>query len=189
MPKAAKKYRLQACRREWEKESWARGWLKVSTLGPEKAFCELCNKNLSAGKSELMQHTKTALHIKNASQLTRNCRMDNWVNSSSTCTKTESNAVALIARQNISLKFMDHLVPMLKHVASDSKSIKDMTCGRTKATYLLTECLGVSAHEALLQELKEAKGFSILCDKATDIIMNKIFCINVRYIHDEVPKS
>ena len=28
----------------------------------------------------------------------------------------------------------------------------------------------------------QARGISILCDKATDITMNKIFCVNVRFL-------
>ena len=60
-----------------------------------------------------------------------------------------------------------------------------MKCNRTRGTYLLTECLSVDARERLVNAMKAAKGFSILCDKATDITMNKTFCVNVRFIDSE----
>ena len=84
---------------------------------------------------------------------------------------------------------MDYLIPTLKHVASDSKVILDMTCGQTKTTYLLTKCLAVNPHEALTEELKEAKGFSFICDKASNMAMNRIFCINVRYLSHVAAKT
>eukprot|EP00794_Sanderia_malayensis_P006444 gene6444-7174_t len=33
--------------------------------------------------------------------------------------------------------------------------------------------------------MKSSRGFSILCDKATDLTMNKTFCVNVRYVNDK----
>ncbi|CAM1331742.1 Uncharacterised protein r2_g4065 [Pycnogonum litorale] len=97
--------------------------------------------------------------------------------------KAELNVVALIARKNISFNFLDSLVSTLHGIANDSKAIKGMSCNRTKGTYLLTECLAVYAHEMLVADLKKARGFSILCEKATDITMNKVFCVNVRFLN------
>ncbi|CAK8681372.1 unnamed protein product [Clavelina lepadiformis] len=193
MPKEVRsknsRFRSQSYRKEWEKENWAQGWLKVSSQGASKAFCQFCDKTFLAGKSELMRHAKTAQHCQNAAQVLGSTSMEQYVTSSQGCIKAELNTVALIARRNISFNFMSYMVPTLKHIASDSKAIKDMTSGRTKTTYLLTECLAVDAHERLIQELQEAKGFSILCDKASDISMNKIFCINVRYLYNGSPRT
>ncbi|KAK3756374.1 hypothetical protein RRG08_038863 [Elysia crispata] len=60
--KSAKgKYRIQRYRKEWEKESWAAGWLTMKS--PMKAHCLVCDKDLTAGKSELVGHAKGARHI------------------------------------------------------------------------------------------------------------------------------
>ena len=40
------------------------------------------------------------------------------------------------------------------------------------------------AHELLVADLKKARRFSTLCDKATDITMNKVFCVNVRFLDE-----
>ena len=65
--------------------------------------------------------------------------------------KAELNVVALIVRKNVSFTFLDSLLETLHGVANDSKAIQDMTCNRTKGTYLLTECLGVYSHETLVE--------------------------------------
>ncbi|CAK8686675.1 unnamed protein product [Clavelina lepadiformis] len=142
------RFRSQSYRKEWEKENWAQGWLKVLSQGASKAFCQFCDKNILAGKSELMRHAKTAQHCQNAAQVLGSTSMEQYVTSSQGCIKAELNTVALIARRNISFNFMSYMVPTLKHIASDSKAIKDMTSGLTKTTYLLTECLAVDAHES-----------------------------------------
>ena len=54
-----------------------------------------------------------------------------------------------------------------------------MSCNRTKG-YLLKKCLPPYAHQKLVAEIKK-NGFSVLCDKATDITINKIFRVSVRY--------
>ncbi|GFO45702.1 delta-aminolevulinic acid dehydratase, partial [Plakobranchus ocellatus] len=58
------KYRVQRYRKEWEKESWAAGWLTMKS--PIKAHCLVCDKDLTAGKSELVGHAKGARHIRKA---------------------------------------------------------------------------------------------------------------------------
>ena len=52
---------------------------------------------------------------------------------------------------------MDYLIPTIKHVASNSKVIQDMICGRAKTIHLQTECLAVNAHETLTKKSKKPK--------------------------------
>ena len=77
LPKAEKSYRSQKYREEWEKESWAMGWLTVGK--GEKAHCKVCDKELVAGKSELIGHTKTSSHIRLAKQVQSNHLMPSYV--------------------------------------------------------------------------------------------------------------
>ena len=59
MPEAGeKKYRVQMYRKDWKKEEWARGLLSASENLSAKACCYVCNKDLVAGKSELIGRTK-----------------------------------------------------------------------------------------------------------------------------------
>ena len=52
MPKEKdKKYQTQNYRKEWEKETWAKGWLSRSKHQEGKAYCVLCDKVLVSEKS------------------------------------------------------------------------------------------------------------------------------------------
>ena len=71
MPKEnGKKYRVQGYRKEWERESWARGWLSSAKHHEGKAYCLLCDKVLAPGKSELIGHSKTTTHVKRSKTVT-----------------------------------------------------------------------------------------------------------------------
>ncbi|GFR79891.1 delta-aminolevulinic acid dehydratase [Elysia marginata] len=77
--KAAKgKYRVQRYRKEWEKESWAAGWLTMKS--PMKAHCLVCDKDLTAGKSELVGHAKGTRHIIKAQNRAHNAPVTNTTN-------------------------------------------------------------------------------------------------------------
>lgn len=51
----------------WLRSSIFKGWLQ-SVDNNKKAFCTACNKVLVCGKSELIRHSRTQLHIKNTSR-------------------------------------------------------------------------------------------------------------------------
>ena len=184
MPKdqSEKNYRTQQYRPVWEVEAWAKGWLERSKENPIKARCKLCKKDLVPGKSELQKHTKTTDHIKNTKAVQSSSSLINFVSVTSDAqVKAELNIVAMITRNNISLRFSDALLSTVKHCFPDSKIAHNITCGRTKTTYLLTECLFTSAHSRLVDEMSKSDGFSILCDKATEITLKKVYCVNVRF--------
>lgn len=187
MPKESeRKYRAQSYRKEWERESWAKGWLSVSKGSMSKAQCKLCQKDLACGKSELTAHARTSAHVRLAKNVEENHSIASYYEGNNTVTvRAELNMVALVARRNIPFSFTDHLLSTLNFACKDSNTIRKMSCNRTKTTYLMTECLSVYAHEKLVSDILNAQGVSILCDKATDISMNKTFCINVRFIKDD----
>jgi hypothetical protein len=71
-----------------------------------KAYCSLCDKVLVPGKSELIGHTKTGLHIKCSKTAEENHPMTSFANVTNNSTvKAELNVAALIARKNISFNF------------------------------------------------------------------------------------
>jgi len=187
MPKEKEtKYRAQKYRKEWEKEHWARDWLTLSKNHNGKAYCNVCSKDLAVGNSELISHTKSAQHIRNMKTVETTRPVTEFIAVSSySRIKAELNTVALVARKTLSFQFLDQLMETLHFVANDSKAINGMTCNATKGTYLMTECLATSAHESIVGKMKNGRGFSILCDKATDITMENIFCINVCFLDED----
>lgn len=188
MPKVKEKsYRSQMYKSEWEKEQWASGWLKRGKT-PDKAYCTVCDKQLVCGKSELVKHSEVNAHVAASKQVASSRSLSTlFVDTAGRSTRVcaELNSVALVARKNIALNFLDAYMETLRFISSDSQHLKSMSCNRTKGTYLLTECLSVRAHDDLVSDLKKSSGFSVLCDKATDITMTKIFCVTVRYANSE----
>ena len=90
------------------KEDWAKGWLCSSKYNPTKAFCSLCSKYLVPGKSELIGHSKAQLHLRNAKTVKVPQPMTALVTSNeSAVMKAELNAVALVARKNVSFNFLN----------------------------------------------------------------------------------
>ena len=145
----------------------------------------LCNKVLAPGKSELIGHLKTMTHVKRSKTVKETGSMTSFIQvRDPSIIKAELNVVALIARKYISLNFLDSLVETLHGTANDSKAVKNMTCNHTKGTYLLTKCLAQYAHDKLISGVKKARGFSILCDKATDINRNEVFCVNGCFLEE-----
>ncbi|XP_064086979.1 pyrroline-5-carboxylate reductase 3-like isoform X5 [Macrobrachium nipponense] len=56
-----KGYRGQRYRKDWEMEIWAQGWL-TRGRSDYKAYCRACDKELTAGKSELLKHAASDTH-------------------------------------------------------------------------------------------------------------------------------
>ena len=167
--KTTSKARKQLYRKEWESQTWASGWLGESRRGTDKAHCMVCDKHYSAGKSDLEKHYKSQQHITNMKARRGTTSIAAALFSSDPVIKAELNLVALVARENLSFNLMNSLEKTVKYVADDSKAVKGMSCKRTKCTYLLTECLGPYTHTALVEELKRAGRFTILCDKSTTL--------------------
>ena len=76
---------------------------------------------------------------------------------------------------------MDHLVPMLKDTLPDSKILNDMNLGRTKCTNIIKNCLAKTETQELVANLQRCK-FSILVDESTDLGLNKVMCVLVKFI-------
>jgi len=51
----------QRYRKAWQRIPECRGWLRMGTT-PERAHCSVCNKELTAGKSELLKHSSGKRH-------------------------------------------------------------------------------------------------------------------------------
>lgn len=88
----------------------------------------MCDKELVAGKSELIGHTKSSSHIRLAKQVQSNQLMTSFVESKDESRiKAELNVVVMIARHFFSFNCLDAMINTFHFVADDSKAIKSMT--------------------------------------------------------------
>ncbi|KZC14406.1 hypothetical protein WN55_06870 [Dufourea novaeangliae] len=116
----------------WLKNNIFKDWLKSDNN--KKAFCTACNKVLACGKSELIRHSRTQLHIKNTSKscditpsvllpkVDSNSDLDH-VNKVKTA---EIKLAAFYAEHNIAFQTINHMVPLLKETCSDPQVLEQL---------------------------------------------------------------
>lgn len=162
----------------------------------EKALCTACNKVLLCGKSDLIKHSKTKLHVKNINESRNvassallpklNCNIKNEDHVKKVKT-AEIKLATFYAEHNIAFQTVDHLVPLLKETCSDPQVVHDLKLSRKKCSQIIKNVLGKRESEKLITNLKNQK-FSILVDESTTISNDKLLCILVKYISLENKK-
>lgn len=95
--------------------------------------------------------------------------------------KTEILLAGFIAEQQVPFKQVDHLVDVLKNMSPNSKIAESMTLKRSKASYIMQECIAYKEREDLTDICKKQK-LSELTDKSTDISAVHILTAVVRFI-------
>ncbi|KAB0790621.1 hypothetical protein PPYR_14935 [Photinus pyralis] len=182
-PPKKKKYtkRVQKYRSMWEKT--------LKWLTPEedntKAFCKVCNVSLKAELHVLKLHDACQRHKQNLSAKKAQPFIEKFTLPIPTIIRNdvkvaEIKLAGFFAEHNVPFTLVDHLVPLLKEIAPDSRTLSDMQLGRTKLTALVKNVIGLEHKNDLIQTLKMSK-FSILTDESTDISCQKTACIVVRY--------
>ena len=68
LSKDEKTWRQKGFVTTWMDIDCFKGWLSIVPSDKSKAFCKACNKELNAGKSDLLKHAKTELHIRNVNK-------------------------------------------------------------------------------------------------------------------------
>lgn len=177
-------------------------WLEINefknwlTLHPDnkKAYCTVCDKVLTCGKSELYKHAGGTRHIKNIHD--RKFVNNNRENSSAllpTASNIENmdhinkvksaeiRLAALFAEHNVAFRVAEHMVPLIKDICSNPLIVKDLTLSKVKCAQIVKNILSKRETEKTITNLKSQK-FSILIDETTDISNKKLFCILVKYV-------
>ncbi|RLU25331.1 hypothetical protein DMN91_001487 [Ooceraea biroi] len=182
-----KKSKRKVFKNSWLSIDILKKWL-TSHEDNEKALCTACNKVLLCGKSDLIRHSRTKLHIKNISEglhitpsasLSKpNIKDEDHVKKVKTA---EIKLAAFYAEHNIAFQTLDHMVPLLKDICSDPQVVNDLKLSRRKCTAIIKNVLGKRESHKLITNLKTQK-FSILIDESTNITNNKLLCILVKYI-------
>lgn len=86
-----------------------------------------------------------------------------------------------ITEHNISLRFSDHLVKLVKTLAPESEVLKNVSCNRTKATSIVKNVVGKYGFEIFVAKMK-TQYFSIIIDESTDKSSVKHLAIIVRMV-------
>lgn len=101
------------------------------------------------GKKDVQRHNKSATHIKFASALNKQPKLNFFQSQDDKVIKSEVKFTHLLVQQNIPLAFADHLNRAIPQNFPDSKIAQNYSCARTKTSCILngalapfyTECL------------------------------------------------
>lgn len=89
-----------------------------------------------------------------------------------------------MAEHNLAFTITDHLVKLMSAICYDSKVVKGLTCGRTKANGIVRNVIGAENFEVVCDNLRKKK-FSLIVDESTDLSSLKHLCLVVRYVNDD----
>lgn len=97
--------------------------------------------------------------------------------------EAEIKLSAFLAHHNVAFQVVEHLVPVLTDCFPDSSILKNVKLGRTKVTHVIKNVICKKETKDLVSILQKTH-FSILLYKRTDIAVNKLLCINVKFVND-----
>lgn len=177
----------QKFKREWLEKPQFKGWLREHISNEHLCHCAPCDCDLRCGKSELQKHLVTEKHKKNVAKMAGVVSVGKFFQKKTIHSKKVSEAEielsAFFAHHNVAFQVIEHLVPVLKDCFADSEVLKDIKLGRTKTTNIFKNVIAKKETEKLSAILKN-RHFSILVDESTDISVNKLLCIGVKYVND-----
>lgn len=170
-------------------------WCSAEKFKPNFGYCTWCKKSISvanSGKSALLAHAKTDIHLKHRKSISGSSSLSGFVKTinsdvSQKVSKAEIQASLAIAEHNIPLTFADCYDELVKSSFEDSKIANEYHCKRTKSTYILTDGLLPCIHEETVNDLKSNK-FSLLIDESNKKYGITYLNLLVKYFDEKVGK-
>ncbi|XP_071563175.1 uncharacterized protein [Temnothorax nylanderi] len=122
------KIRVFNYNRNWEKESWAQGWLTKAEYNrndPNQAYCKVCFKTLRAQANDLRKHSTVPSH--DAAMKNVNINMQKTIVSMCNVQhkkdeKVRDLKIAAFIASHTSIRDIDHLSNILKSLYPDFKN-------------------------------------------------------------------
>lgn len=163
---------------------WTKEWPFIrSAPGKESFFtCTVCKKEVSCahqGKKDVQRHNESATHIKFASALNKQPKLNFFQSQDDKVIKSEVKFTHLLVQQNIPLAFADHLNRAIPQNFPDSKIAQNYSCARTKTSCILNGALAPFYTECLVNRMRN-NFYSIATDASNDSGLDKMNPITVR---------
>ena len=168
-------------RKEWENRY---KWLQKANDGSENGWCKLCRKCMQPRNSTLADHEKSAQHQANVSsinqvsqlkigQFYKRARVDSSV-------KEAELQLAACMACHCSIAPIDHISAVVS-AHGEGSPLADLRLHRTKCSALITKVIAPALKEDLKEDLSGCK-YSLLIDESTDVSVNKLLVILIRYV-------
>lgn len=133
-----------------------------------------CDVKVTHGKGDLIKHAETAKHKKSCQSSTGQRDIlamfkgkDKGENIEAMVKQADLRISGFIAEHNLPFKLMEHLPDLLRSTCSDSAIAKKIRCGPTKVKSIITNVMGVSERQRIVELMKNNK-FSLIADESTD---------------------
>lgn len=151
------------------------------------AYCNACSKKLTARRFHLIRHESNEIHVKMAKIMQQTPKIQNALVKSANAEAAEEKLVMFAVEHNIAFRSMDHLVALVKSLATTlpQKELQTISCARTKATSIVRDRFGPLQQQNIAAVLKNCH-FSILLDETTDVSSRKCLAVVVRYFHKKL---
>lgn len=175
MPKWGK-YK-KSYRKEWESDQSLKTWITPVVGDDTKAFCKYCQSEIRAQLNDLKEHTNTKKHKSRCAPSIKTFTVS--AGAAGQCPikddqkRREIRIAAYIACHS-SINAVDDLSDILK----DEMGTFQMH--RTKCTAIIKSVLAPHFREELVEDIGESP-YSLYLDESTDISVNKLLCICVKY--------
>jgi hypothetical protein len=171
----------------WEKDPKLKGWLAPVRKSPYKAYCKICEKELTAGLSELKKH-ETSNHHQDKQKAVKNTRSIADMVVTDTVQEqvkiAEIKLATFVAEHNLPFAVMDHLSDLVKELFPDSTIASKIKCKHTKTRCIVKNVLARRFKTSVIETLQKTK-FSIIIDETTDIATKKQLALIVRYYSEQ----
>ncbi|XP_066963439.1 uncharacterized protein [Macrobrachium rosenbergii] len=162
-------------------------WLSRVEGDPEKALCNICNKQFNAELSTIKRHKTRKAHITNEEHWLQNREelRDHRDDQPENLHINKGVALAtilmvyFIAERNLPFTIADHLVELCKVIFPDSVIARGSCLKKTKCTEI-TKALGKCVTNELVGKLKTHK-FSVVIDESIDVSTTKCLTVIVKY--------
>ena len=172
-------------------------WCKKIKM-PGVCFCVVCHKKMvygSNGKKVLTRHQSEASHKANVRALRHTSSLPGATVTTTEVGPSMADRVcaqkvricSFIAEHDLSLTISQPLVNLIRSVAEDQSALSRLSISNAHASYLCTHGIAAYCKSELSKKL-QAKMFSLNADEATDVNMDKILNVLVRFFDENMGK-
>lgn len=159
----------------------------------DKNFCTCCGRTFKCSLFDIKRHLNTEFHkrnmlkLKNTPKITDVIIDEAIIKRHRLAKEAELKICGFLHEHNLPFLLAEHLPSFIRSICPDSDIAKNISCSRTKATYVTNNFLNTQQLETISNKLKINK-FSIIIDETTDINTEKSLVIVTRFYDETIKK-
>jgi len=173
--------------KSWEKEECLKDWIAPSSVHKDKAYCRICQREIRAHHSDLMEHAQSRVHLTNVSKSDEAPPNLKDFFDKPSVNHAELALAHYVAYTGIAIHAADGLSDLLRLIFPDSKIAKDLKLHRTKMTNLIVKIIAPHFRKNIVQLMKD-NIFALLIDSSTDCSVTNITLIVAKILIEGNPE-